>query len=49
MVKLDLHTIADLTKIPAILDARNYSKEDIEKIMSRNFVEFFERSLASGE
>ncbi len=45
----DLDTIADLTKIPAILDARNYSTEDIEKIMSRNFVEFFERSLASGE
>lgn len=43
----DLDTIADLTVIPEILDRRGYSADDIEKIMSRNFLEFFERSLPS--
>lgn len=42
----DLETIADLPKIAEILDQRGYSTEDIDKIMSRNFVEFFERNLA---
>ncbi|MBT5017317.1 MAG: peptidase M19, partial [Planctomicrobium sp.] len=43
----DLDTIADLTTIAEILDSRNYSTEDIEKIMSKNFIQFFERSLPS--
>lgn len=41
----DLETIADLTKIPQILESRGYSADDIEKIMWRNFIEFFERNL----
>jgi membrane dipeptidase len=41
----DLDTIADLPKIAAILDRRGYSKEDIEGILWRNFVDFFRRSL----
>lgn len=44
----DLETIADLTRIPEILDSRGYSDEDIDKIMSKNFIEFFERALPSG-
>lgn len=45
----DLDTIADLVVIPAILEKRGYSKEDIEKIMSRNFLEFLEKSLPGGK
>ncbi|QDT33441.1 dipeptidase [Thalassoglobus polymorphus] len=41
----DLDTIADLVKIPNILESRGYSSEDIEKIMSKNFVDFFEKNL----
>lgn len=41
----DLDTIADLVKIPPILESRGYSNEDIEKIMWKNFVDFFTRSL----
>ena len=41
----DLETIADLQRVPEILDSRNYSSDDIEKIMSRNFLEFFEKHL----
>ncbi|HVV99033.1 MAG TPA: membrane dipeptidase [Planctomycetaceae bacterium] len=40
---MDLDSIADLQKIPALLRARGYSQEDIEGIMSRNFVEFLRR------
>ena len=41
----DLDTIADVARMAELLDKRGYSKDDIEKIMSRNFVEFFLRSL----
>jgi membrane dipeptidase len=41
----DLDTIADLQKIAEILDRRGYSRADIERIMFRNFVDFFIRSL----
>jgi len=40
----DLDTIADVRKMAELLEGRGYSKADIEKIMSRNFVEFFLRS-----
>ncbi len=41
----DLDTIADVQKIAEILSARNYSDGDIERIMFRNFVEFFVKNL----
>lgn len=40
----DLDTIADLTKIAEILDKRGYSPEDVERIMWRNYVDFFQRA-----
>ena len=36
----DLNTIADLQKIPSILENRGYAKEDIRKIMHQNWVDF---------
>jgi len=36
----DIDTIADLQKIPNLLSKRGYSSEDIENIMSRNFITF---------
>lgn len=41
----DLDTIADVQKIAEILSSRGYSDADVERVMFRNFVEFFERSL----
>lgn len=43
----DLETIADLQKMGDLLSARGYSAADIEGILWRNFVEFFQRSLPS--
>jgi len=40
----DLETIADLRKVADILERRGYSKEDIDGIMSQNFVNFFRRA-----
>lgn len=40
----DLDTIADLDRIAEILERRGYSSDDIDGIMYRNFVEFFERA-----
>lgn len=40
---MDLNSIADLQKLPALLCARGYSPDDIEGIMYRNFVEFLRR------
>ena len=37
---VDLDTIADLTKLPALLAARGYRAEDIEGIASGNFLRF---------
>lgn len=42
----DLDTIADLPKFAEILDRRGYSREDIEGIMFRNWVDFFRRAWA---
>jgi membrane dipeptidase len=36
----DLETIADLSKLPALLAARGYSAEDIENITHGNFIRF---------
>jgi membrane dipeptidase len=40
----DLDTIADVRKVAGILESRGYSRGDIEKIMSRNFIDFFRRA-----
>ncbi|WP_456462814.1 dipeptidase [Reichenbachiella sp.] len=36
----DLDTIADLQKVPAMLQAKGYTASDIENIMSKNFLDF---------
>jgi len=36
----DIETIADLQKIPAILDKRGYKKQDIQNLMSGNWLRF---------
>jgi membrane dipeptidase len=41
---MDLNSIADLQKLPALLRGRGYSANDIEGIMHRNFVEFLRRA-----
>lgn len=41
----DIETIADLQKIPDLLQKRGYSKDDVENIMWRNGVRFLERAL----
>ena len=43
----DLDTIADLQKIPAILDERGYSAEDVAAIMHGNWIEILRRAWAS--
>jgi len=43
----DLDTIADLPKFADILDRRGYSSEDIEGIMSKNFINFFRNAWAN--
>jgi len=39
----DLETIADLKKIPNLLEKRGYSSSDIEKIMNQNFINFLRK------
>jgi membrane dipeptidase len=41
----DLDTIADLPKVAEILARRGYSQSDIDGIMYKNWVGFFERTL----
>jgi membrane dipeptidase len=36
----DVHTIADLSRVPAVLAARGYSGEDVEGVAHGNFVRF---------
>lgn len=36
----DIDTIADLQKVPALLEKKGYSKNDIENIMHQNFINF---------
>lgn len=40
----DVETIADLQKIPDLLEARGYTEEDIENIMSKNWLRFLEQT-----
>ncbi|MGH8637565.1 MAG: dipeptidase [Burkholderiales bacterium] len=40
----DIHTIADLARIPSVLAARGYSDEDITNIAHGNFVRFLRRA-----
>lgn len=42
----DLDTIVDLQKIPGLLRQRGYSEEDVEAIMHRNWLRFFEKAWA---
>ena len=42
---MDVDTIADLQKIPELLERRGYTKVDIVKIMNRNFIQFLQRNL----
>ena len=41
---MDLDSIADLQKLPALLRSRGYSQEDVEGIMWKNFVDFIRRA-----
>ena len=41
----DLHTIADLAKIPGLLRERGYSDSDIAGIASGNFIAFLRTAL----
>lgn len=41
----DLDTIADLQKVPAMLNDIGYSEDDIHNIMSFNFIHFLEKNL----
>ena len=40
----DLDTIADLQKVGAMLQKKGYCDEDIENIMSKNFIDFLRRT-----
>jgi membrane dipeptidase len=40
----DVKTIADLSKLPALFEARGYSKPDIERIAHGNLVRFLRRA-----
>lgn len=39
---MDLDTIADLSRLPALLTARGYSKDDVESVAHGNFVRFLQ-------
>ncbi|MAU71517.1 MAG: peptidase M19 [Pseudozobellia sp.] len=41
---MDIDTIADLKKIPALLSKRGYKAEDVEKILHSNFINFLKRT-----
>ncbi|MDA0657400.1 MAG: membrane dipeptidase [Planctomycetota bacterium] len=41
---LDLDSIADLQTLPGLLQRRGYPSQDIEGIMSRNFIDFLRRT-----
>ena len=40
---MDLDTIADLTRLPALLKARGYSADDVESVAHGNYVRFLQR------
>lgn len=39
----DIDTIADLQKVPSMLEKKGFSKIDIENIMNKNFIQFLKR------
>ena len=39
----DLNTIADLQKLEPILKDRGYDQESLDRILSKNFIQFLER------
>ncbi|MFT4569070.1 MAG: membrane dipeptidase [Saprospiraceae bacterium] len=41
----DLDTIADLQKLPTLLEARGYSAQNVAQILNGNFIDFLKRSL----
>jgi membrane dipeptidase len=43
----DMESIADLNKIPLLLEKRNYSSADVEKIMHGNWLRFLRKAWAS--
>ena len=43
----DLETIADLQKIPTLLEKRGYSEADVMKVMSGNWLRFLRKNLAA--
>jgi membrane dipeptidase len=40
----DLESITDLQKIPGLLRARGYSKEDVQKVMHGNWLRFLKKA-----
>jgi membrane dipeptidase len=40
----DIDTIADLQKLPSLLKKRGYQEADIDRILSRNFIDFLTRA-----
>ena len=40
----DVHTIADLSRLPAVLAARGYSDQDVEGVAHGNFVRFLQKA-----
>jgi membrane dipeptidase len=45
----DLDTIADLRKLPALLEKRGFKAADVEAVMCGNWVRFFGEALPPGE
>ena len=43
----DIDTIADLQKLPEILQARGYNEQDIGNILSGNWIEFLRKKWKS--
>jgi membrane dipeptidase len=47
-VPRDLDTIADVQKIPDLLQRRGYREEEIRAIMHGNWIRFFREAWAQG-
>ncbi len=41
---IDLETIADLRKLPTLLEERGYTEEDIDNILCKNWIRFLEKA-----
>ena len=41
---LDIETIADIQKIPSLLTARGYTKDDIQNVMHENWLRFLRKA-----